>query len=340
MILWQSWSFLAPAFDPSIERNVLRLVALHATALGGAGSAFGVLDRPPARLAVADALRRHAFHEPDSGRRPTTRSPPPSCCSGSCAVFELPMFGARSGEHRRPLVSRLLRRNRRSRLLHRRRDRARPTRPDPVTTGLELLPMWALFSRASIWLAVFVERARPDAGRGSLRHGRASTGRGRPVQALGCCGYGQPAPGAGASAVSTWPLCAPSIVVRPGAAPVVRRQEQCSLCPLARARRPKQPRSRWIVCSTSRTFANAYAALCWASSRTRDGLLCVEADAIRGAVPEVGPRPAVREAAVSRNVEGGQLVAVGLGQDERRVVRRHDHAVWERSPSATFLAEL
>jgi sec-independent protein translocase protein TatC len=33
--------------------------------------------------------------------------------------------------------------------------------PDPVTTGLELLPMWALFE-GSIWLAVFVERARPE----------------------------------------------------------------------------------------------------------------------------------------------------------------------------------
>jgi len=34
--------------------------------------------------------------------------------------------------------------------------------PDPVTTGLELLPMWALFE-GSIWLAFFVERARPHA---------------------------------------------------------------------------------------------------------------------------------------------------------------------------------
>jgi Sec-independent protein secretion pathway component TatC len=32
--------------------------------------------------------------------------------------------------------------------------------PDPLTTGLELLPMWALFE-GSIWLAVFVERAPP-----------------------------------------------------------------------------------------------------------------------------------------------------------------------------------
>jgi sec-independent protein translocase protein TatC len=34
--------------------------------------------------------------------------------------------------------------------------------PDPMTTALELLPMWALFE-GSIWLAVFVERARRNA---------------------------------------------------------------------------------------------------------------------------------------------------------------------------------
>ena len=34
--------------------------------------------------------------------------------------------------------------------------------PDPVTTALELLPMWALFE-GSIWLAVLVERARGNA---------------------------------------------------------------------------------------------------------------------------------------------------------------------------------
>src|SRR5439155_9839139 len=40
VILWQLWSFLAPAFDPKIERSVLGLVAF-ATALGAAGLAFG-----------------------------------------------------------------------------------------------------------------------------------------------------------------------------------------------------------------------------------------------------------------------------------------------------------
>ena len=37
--------------------------------------------------------------------------------------------------------------------------------PDPVTTGLELLPMWVLFE-GSIWLAFFVERARRESPAG------------------------------------------------------------------------------------------------------------------------------------------------------------------------------
>src|SRR4051794_7661764 len=40
VILWQFWSFFAPAFDPTIERSVLGLVAF-ASALGAAGLAFG-----------------------------------------------------------------------------------------------------------------------------------------------------------------------------------------------------------------------------------------------------------------------------------------------------------
>jgi Sec-independent protein secretion pathway component TatC len=34
--------------------------------------------------------------------------------------------------------------------------------PDPVTTALELVPMWALFE-GSIWLAVLAEHRRPEA---------------------------------------------------------------------------------------------------------------------------------------------------------------------------------
>jgi sec-independent protein translocase protein TatC len=34
--------------------------------------------------------------------------------------------------------------------------------PDPITTALEVLPMWVLYE-LSIWLAVLVERRRGDA---------------------------------------------------------------------------------------------------------------------------------------------------------------------------------
>src|SRR5258707_6857183 len=40
VILWQLWSFLAPAVESSIERHMLGLVAF-ATTLGAAGLAFG-----------------------------------------------------------------------------------------------------------------------------------------------------------------------------------------------------------------------------------------------------------------------------------------------------------
>src|SRR3954471_13985469 len=40
VLLWQLWSFLAPAFDPKIERRGLGLVAF-ATVLGATGLAFG-----------------------------------------------------------------------------------------------------------------------------------------------------------------------------------------------------------------------------------------------------------------------------------------------------------
>src|SRR5256714_7773597 len=49
VILWQLWAFLAPAFDPKIERRVFGLVAF-ATALGTAGLAFGYLILVPRAL--------------------------------------------------------------------------------------------------------------------------------------------------------------------------------------------------------------------------------------------------------------------------------------------------
>src|SRR5712692_11574156 len=63
------------------------------------------------------------------------------------------------------------------------------------------------------------------------------------------------------------------------------------------------------------TFANPYAAL------VRDipvpaGVFGVQANAVRDASGKVGPHSTVRQAAVSRDVEGCESLAVGLGHDQ------------------------
>jgi sec-independent protein translocase protein TatC len=158
VILWQLWSFLAPAFEPWIERRVLGLVAF-ATVLGATGLAFGywiVLPRALQWLTHYDdthftnLIQAKAYYSFTS-----------TVLLGIVMVFELPIvvlglvgIGV--------LTSARLRKNRRLGYFIVAVIALGLPGPDPVTTALELLPMWALFE-GSIWLAAFVERARPDA---------------------------------------------------------------------------------------------------------------------------------------------------------------------------------
>jgi sec-independent protein translocase protein TatC len=158
VILWQLWSFLAPAFDPSIERSVLRLVSF-ATALGAAGLAFGYL------IVLPRALQWLTHYDDTHFTNLIQAKPYYSFTStvllGIVMVFELPIvvLGLVSIG---VLSSAQLRKNRRLGYFIVAVIALGLPGPDPVTTGLELLPMWALFE-GSIWLAFFVERARPDA---------------------------------------------------------------------------------------------------------------------------------------------------------------------------------
>jgi sec-independent protein translocase protein TatC len=158
VILWQLWSFLAPAFDPKIERRVLGLVTF-ATALGTAGIAFGywiVLPRALQWLTHYDdshftnLIQAKAYYSFTS-----------TVLLGIVMVFELPVIvlGLVSIG---VLSAATLRENRRLGYFIVAVIALGLPGPDPVTTGLELLPMWALFE-SSIWLAVFVERGRADA---------------------------------------------------------------------------------------------------------------------------------------------------------------------------------
>jgi sec-independent protein translocase protein TatC len=156
VILWQFWSFFAPAFDPSIERSVLGLVAF-ASALGTAGLAFGYWILLPRALLWLTHYEDTHFTNLIQGR--AYYSFTSTVLLGIVLVFELPVIvlglvcvGV--------LSSATLRRNRRIGYFVVAVVALTLPGPDPVTTGLELLPMWALFE-GSIWLAFFVERARP-----------------------------------------------------------------------------------------------------------------------------------------------------------------------------------
>src|SRR5206468_3566789 len=76
------------------------------------------------------------------------------------------------------------------------------------------------------------------------------------------------------------------------------------------------------------TFAHAHATLV-RDVPVPDGVCGVEADTVGETAVEVGPYPPVRQAAVGRDVEGREPLAVRLRQDQRRVVGRHYHAVGE-----------
>jgi sec-independent protein translocase protein TatC len=156
VILWQLWSFFAPAFDPGSERRVLRLVGF-ATVLGGAGLAFGywvLLPRAVHFLTHYDD--KHFTHLIQAKPYYAFVS---TVLLGIVVVFELPMV-VLGLVHLGVLTSARLRKSRRLGYFIVAVIALGLPGPDPVTTALELLPMWILFE-GSIWLAVLVERRQP-----------------------------------------------------------------------------------------------------------------------------------------------------------------------------------
>jgi sec-independent protein translocase protein TatC len=153
VILWQLWSFLAPALDPAAERRIL-LLATFGLVLAAAGLAFGygiLLPRAVHWLTGYDTTNFRLLV-----RASSYYSFVVSVLLGVVCIFELPLvvlvlvgLGV--------LTSTTLRRNRRRGYFIVAVIALALPGPDPVTTLLELLPMWVLFE-GSIWLAVLAER--------------------------------------------------------------------------------------------------------------------------------------------------------------------------------------
>ncbi|MFL5959125.1 MAG: twin-arginine translocase subunit TatC [Gaiellaceae bacterium] len=153
VILWQVWSFLAPALDSAAERRILAMAAFGLV-LGAAGLAFGygiLLPRAVHWLTNYDTTHFRLLI-----RASSYYSFVVSVLLGVVCVFELPLV-VLALVNLGVLTSRMLRRNRRRGYFFVAVAALALPGPDPVTTVLELLPMWALFE-GSIWLAVLAER--------------------------------------------------------------------------------------------------------------------------------------------------------------------------------------
>jgi sec-independent protein translocase protein TatC len=153
VILWQLWSFLAPALDAAAERRILGLAAFG-LALGAAGLVFGygiLLPRAVHWLTSFDTTHFRLLLRASSYYSFVT-----SVLLGVVCIFELPLI-VLTLVNLGVLSSSTLRRNRRRGYFIVAIAALALPGPDPVTTLLELLPMWALFE-GSIWLAVLAER--------------------------------------------------------------------------------------------------------------------------------------------------------------------------------------
>jgi sec-independent protein translocase protein TatC len=153
VILWQTWSFLAPALDPAAERRIL-LLAVFGFVLGVAGLAFGygiLLPRAVHWLTGYDTTHFRLLI-----RASSYYSFVVTVLMGVVLVFETPLV-VLSLVNLGVLSSRTLRRNRRRGYFIVAVAALALPGPDPVTTLLELLPMLGLYE-GSIWLAVFTER--------------------------------------------------------------------------------------------------------------------------------------------------------------------------------------
>ena len=152
-VLWQVWSFLAPALTPHVQRTIAVCVAV-ATGLFAAGVTFGYTVALPAAIGFLTT------YDDDLYDIQVRASAYYSFCVMVLAavglVFELPVFivalvrlGITSSAR--------LRRNRRIGYVAVAAVAVALPGVDPVTTALQMVPLMLLFE-ASIWISVLLER--------------------------------------------------------------------------------------------------------------------------------------------------------------------------------------
>ncbi len=153
VLLWQAWSFLAPALDDRIQRQISAFFGA-AVGLLAAGLAFGYLVALPAAVHFLTNFDAEVYDI--QVRASNYYSFVALVLLAVGIVFELPIFVlglVRIGV----LTSRTLRRKRRIGIAAVTALAVALPGVDPVTTLVEMVPLLILFE-ASIWLSVVFER--------------------------------------------------------------------------------------------------------------------------------------------------------------------------------------
>lgn len=158
IVLWQLWAYFAPAVEPHAERKVLGL-AMCAVLLGAAGVAFGYWILLPRAIHFLTNYDNQNFLH--LIRASSYYNFVVTVLVGILLIFETPLV-VLGLVYLGVLSSSTLRRHRRMGYFVTAAIALALPGPDPVTTFLELLPMWILFE-GSIQLAGLVERRRAKA---------------------------------------------------------------------------------------------------------------------------------------------------------------------------------
>jgi sec-independent protein translocase protein TatC len=156
VILYQLWAFFAPAFAEHTQRVVVGLAAFAAFLAAG-GLAFGYLVALPAAVRFLTSYDNHIYNI--QIRAKDYLSFAAVVLFAVTIVFEVPIviLGlVRIGV----LSSAKLRRNRRLGYVIMAAIAVALPGVDPVTTTMEMVPLWLLFE-GSIWLSVLLERRQP-----------------------------------------------------------------------------------------------------------------------------------------------------------------------------------
>ena len=163
VVLWQLWSFLAPAVEPHAERTVLMFVLL-ATVLLVAGVAFGYWVVLPKAVHFLTNFDDQYYNTQLRARDYYSFVITVLLAIG--IVFELPIF-LLALVRLDVLSTYTLRKNRRLGYFIAAVVAVLLPGIDPVTTTFEIIPLIALYE-ASIWLAILVERRAPRPEAASL----------------------------------------------------------------------------------------------------------------------------------------------------------------------------